>query len=73
MSFSKNCRCIACDALRADAPFGARFENSFDSRRFCESCGQSDGFYDSVERWVSTASDWRPWTWMSGYWEKVSP
>ena len=72
MRFSKRCRCLACDAVKSDAPFGASFENAFSYRRLCEECGDSAGYYDSLERWVDTDIWWRPWTWFSGHWEKVA-
>lgn len=72
MTYANNCRCLSCDAI-GDRPQGADFSNSFPRLRFCESCGNSTGWYDSVETWVSTASDWKPWTWWNGYWEKVKP
>ena len=71
MTFAIRCRCVNCDGVKDDAPFGARFENSFESRRFCSECGHSEGWYDSRERWVATDVWWKPWTWFDGYWEKV--
>lgn len=69
--YSMNTRCINCDALNTDAPHGASFENSFNKRRFCSSCGSDSGWYDSKEKWVDTSKMCNPFSWFSGYWEKV--
>ena len=71
MPYANNCRCLNCDEI-TDCAHGADFANRFKGLRFCSSCGESDGFYDSVEKWVSTANDWKPWTWLNGHWEKVN-
>lgn len=69
-NYVKNCRCKTCGALKDHAPHGASFENSFESRRFCHNCGSSEGWFDSVEIWVSESVWFKPFTWFTGFWMK---
>lgn len=62
------CRCKSCNAVKDWAPFGSRHENLFAHLRFCTDCGESQGWYDDVCRWVSFAVWWKPSTWGTGVW-----
>lgn len=70
MKWQRLVRCPKCRGVNADAPFGASFENSFTHRKTCGSCGEYVEWVDSVERWISQSTWWKPWTWRKGYWEK---
>lgn len=62
------CRCKSCNSVKDWAPFGSRHENAFPHLRFCADCGESQGWYDDVCRWVSFAVWWKPSTWGTGVW-----
>lgn len=70
MKYANLVRCRSCGCIKNDVDHTASFENAFERRRFCATCGNSHGWYDSVEFWTSTAVALKPWTWGSGYWTK---
>jgi anaerobic ribonucleoside-triphosphate reductase len=43
--------------------------NAFSEDRICPYCGECIHWESRVERWVSTSTWWKPWTWLLGYWE----
>ena len=69
---SKYQHLVRCDNCHEICNFGthrAKFYNSFASY-VCGACGHN-GFYDSAEKWISTAKLLNPLTWFSGYWQKA--
>ncbi|MCO7246390.1 hypothetical protein [Halomonas sp. Mc5H-6] len=67
--FVLNVRCDKCRAIFRTDAHDANFYNAFESN-VCASCGHH-GFHDSVERYVNEAELLKPWTWLSGHWEKA--
>lgn len=69
MGYVLKVKCSNCDATYKSGSLTADFYNDF-NHFICSSCGQH-GFYDSIEKWESFASLWKPWTWWKGEWVKI--
>ncbi|SDI55184.1 hypothetical protein SAMN05216272_111159 [Pseudomonas panipatensis] len=63
-------RCRECDAHCDSESHNSSFCNSWPELSTCHNCGSTQSYYDSIERWVSLSTWWKPWTWRDGHWEK---